>query len=61
MKKALQVLVVPMFFAALTVSSSTIQGTAKFSDAIYYDDGGSTIPGTPDLPLCTPDFPCEPN
>jgi len=61
MKKALQVLAVPIFFAALLVSTSTIQGAAKFSDGIYDGEGGPATPGTPDLPLCTPDFPCEPD
>ena len=61
MKKALHVLLVPIIFAALIVSSSTIQGAAKFSDGTYDGEGGPSTPGTPDLPLCTPDFPCEPN
>lgn len=61
MKRALQVLVSPIFVAMLLVSSSMLANPAKSS--MISVDGDGTVPdtpGTPDSPMCLPDAPCDP-
>ena len=61
MKKALWTLFGPLVFLALVTGTITAVNQSRNLTMNEAGGAGPNTPGGPDVPLCTPDFPCNPD